>query len=152
MCNITPNFAAMHIRIIGPRQPNDRYSQLIQHATVNVQGLGQVINDDERGIRAHAKAILKAGLARADGNPDTLMYMTLATLDLICAALVASPPNQQDVPCNVRVRYIVSISDSGDFEYVNNASGFRYDSNNTGHCIEFSGPECDGATKVNERL
>lgn len=152
MCNITPNFAAMHIRIIGPRQPNDRYNQLIQHATVNVQGLGLVINDDERVIRAHAKAILEAGLARADGNPDTLMYMTLATLDQICAALVASPPDQQDVTCNVRVRYIVSISDTGAFEYVNNASGFRYDSDNTGRCVEFSGPDCDGATKVNERL
>lgn len=152
MCNITPNFAAMHIRIIGPRQANDRYNRLIQHATVNVQGLDQVINDDESEIRAHAKAILKAGLARADGNPDTLMYMTLATLDQICAALAASPPNRKNVTCNVRVRYIVSINDRGDFEYVNNASGFRYDSNNAGHCVEFSGPDYDGASRVNERL
>lgn len=152
MCNITPNFAAMHIRIVGPRQPNDRYNRLIQHATVNLEGLGLTINDDETDIKAHAKAILKAGLARADGNPDTLMYMTLATLDQICVALAASPPNRKNVTCNVRVRYIVSINDRGDFEYVNNASGFRYDSNNTGHCIEFSGPDCDGATRVNDCL
>ncbi|MBV6286212.1 hypothetical protein [Pseudomonas aegrilactucae] len=146
MCNITPDFAATHIRIIGPRQHNDRYSRLIERATVSTQGLDQAIPDDK--VLQQAKALLQARHPRPDGNPDTVMYMTIQTLDQLCAQLGTCSPNQEDVPFEIRIPYIVTMNKEKKFELYDNASGFRYDGNAAGHCSEFSGPDNDSLTRV----
>ncbi|MFK8330579.1 hypothetical protein M2D63_011250 [Pseudomonas sp. BJa5] len=149
MCNCTSDFLVKHVRILGQRQPDDLYNQLIQRdLEVPVEAmliLNQKIDNTREAVTHRAGITLQARVEEFGHQyPNTVMFMDLATLQQLCTSLNPLQRSKRDFDCRVRIPWIVTWTGTNTYEVVQNAAGFGASTDAEGLCNHYRLPLKDG--------
>lgn len=153
MCNCTSDFLVKHVRILGQRQPDDLYNQLIQRdLEVPVEAmliLNQQIDNTREAVTHRAGITLQARVEEFGHQyPNTVMFMDLATLRQLCTSLNPLQPGKRDFDCNVRIPWIVTWTGTNSYVVVQNAAGFAASTDTQGFCNHYREPLTDPQSKT----
>jgi hypothetical protein len=153
MCNCTSDFLVKHVRILGQRQPDDLYNQLIQRdLEVPVEAmliLNQQIDNTREAVTHRAGITLQARVEEFGHQyPNTVMFMDLATLQQFCASLNPLQRGKRNFDCNVHIPWIVTWTGNNNYEVVRNAAGFGGSTNTEGFCDHYREPLKDAQSET----
>ncbi|PRA58094.1 hypothetical protein CQ065_23730 [Pseudomonas sp. MYb187] len=143
-----------HVRILGQRQPDDLYNELIMRDLEIPRQAMVILNEpitNNRESVVHRAGIVLQARAEEFGHeyPNTVMFMDLTTLQQVCTTLDSLPSNRQDFNCRVRIPWIVTWKGVSNYEVIENASGFAASTDDNGYCNHYRAPLTDAQSYTN---
>jgi len=148
MCNCTSDFLVKHIRMLGPRQPDDHYNQLLaRDLDIPLQArliLNEQIDNNLESVKHRAGIILQARVEEMEHkDPNTVMFMDPDTLEQFCKSLVPLRRGERYLDCKIRIPWIVTWTGTSHYEVIENAAGVNVATDNAGNCYHYNRPLTD---------
>lgn len=153
MYYITLEFLTKHVRVLGPREADDFFNQLIDpYQQIDLEDmdiLNETIDSTLESVIRRAGIVLQARIEeKKHTSPNTVMFMDPATLTQVCNSLTAKKPNRFEFDCNVRIPWIVTWAGANKWNVIKNAAGFAATTDDNGCCNHYRGALTDAFSKT----